>query len=215
MPPALAKDDTLPVTLASFLAIQTAENFAKLTWITHSESAMIGYNILRNEEEDEDTAIRINKEFIAANNVSTSSTYTYIDNETELNVTYYYWLQSNDLAGASELFGPVKIKIGENNDTPELVLPTKSGLQQIYPNPFNPSTTVSFYLTEAGNVKLKVYNIKGQLINEVIRGSYEKGFHNVVWNGKDAKGQDCSSGLYFFRMETTAGSQVLKGILMK
>lgn len=213
--PALAKDDTLPVTLASFLAIQTAENFAKLTWITHSESAMIGYNILRNEEEDEDTAIRINKEFIAANNVSTSSTYTYIDNETELNVTYYYWLQSNDLAGASELFGPVKIKIGEDNDTPELVLPTKSGLQQIYPNPFNPSTTVSFYLTEAGNVKLKVYNIKGQLINEVIRGSYEKGFHNVVWNGKDAKGQDCSSGLYFFRMETTAGSQVLKGILMK
>lgn len=208
-------DQTLPVTLSSFMAVQTADNYAELTWVTHSESGIIGYDVLRSEVEDEELAIRVNSQIIQANNEATSNTYTFTDAETEMDATYYYWLRSSEFDGSSAMFGPVNIKIGQENDTPEIVIPTKTVLRNIYPNPFNPSTTVNFYMDEADDVKINVFNVKGQLINKITEDRFGEGFHNVVWNGKDLNGNDCSSGIYFFRMETKTENQMIKGILLK
>ena len=120
----------------------------------------------------------------------------------------------NEFDGSASFHGPYRIRIEENNNQ-SVVIPLKTTLRSVYPNPFNPTTSVSFYMEHAENIKINIYNIKGQLITNLIHDSFAKGFHNVMWNGKDTNGNDCASGVYFFRMETRSDVQTIKGILMK
>ena len=69
-----------------------------------------------------------------------------------------------------------------------------------YPNPFNPNTTIDFYLPEPGDVTLEVFNIKGQRVKTLINEHKETGSHNIVWNGTDQNGRFVSSGVYFYRL---------------
>lgn len=82
--------------------------------------------------------------------------------------------------------------------TPGLITRLKTN----YPNPFNPTTTISFDLAEAGKAKLSIYNIKGQLVKVLVEDNFTPGSYNVVWNGKDSRNQNVSSGVYFYRLET-------------
>ncbi len=81
------------------------------------------------------------------------------------------------------------------SDTPE-----QYGLAQNYPNPFNSSTRISFHLKEAAVIKLNVFDGTGRSVrilrNEIMRA----GRHNVVWNGKNKRGMDVASGVYFYRL---------------
>ena len=108
-------DPPLPVTLTSFTAIQTAENLAQINWTTQSESGLLGYNIYRNDEENHNNSIILNPTLIIPTNSPYSHDYSYIDTEVEFEQTYYYWLESIELDGDNELFGPVSIFI-ENPD---------------------------------------------------------------------------------------------------
>jgi len=74
-------------------------------------------------------------------------------------------------------------------------------LQQNYPNPFNPETNISYSIVDNGLVELSIYNIKGQLVKNLVRSSENSGEHNVVWNGKDSAGKKVSSGLYFYKLK--------------
>jgi len=89
-------------------------------------------------------------------------------------------------------------------------LPERAVLSEAYPNPFNPETTISFTLPEAGFVTLGVYNIAGQKVAELYRGMAQSGFHSYVWNGASQ-----SSGVYFYRLQAGDVSQVKKMILTK
>ena len=82
-----------------------------------------------------------------------------------------------------------------------------------YPNPFNPSTTISYTLPESSQVSLDIYNVKGQLVRRLISGVQNRGQHHVVWNGKDVNGNLCSSGFYFYRISTPE-ARISKKILM-
>lgn len=84
-----------------------------------------------------------------------------------------------------------------------------------YPNPFNPSTTISFIAPQAELTKLSVFNIKGQLVNTLHNGMLSKGYHSFVWNGLDERGTAIGSGVYFVRAEMNGISQTHKMILMK
>jgi hypothetical protein len=84
-----------------------------------------------------------------------------------------------------------------------------------YPNPFNPSTTIAFSIPHTGNVKLCVYNIKGQKVKELLNTEMEKGHHKIVWEGKDKNNRSVSSGIYFFRLESGGQASVRKAMLMK
>lgn len=209
------EDQTLPVTLSSFMAVQTSENFAQITWTTESETGLLGYNVFRNELREEDTAYRVNANLIEAENNSVGSSYSYLDEEVEPNTTYYYWLQINEFDGSVSFAGPYQIRIEPDNNSSDVVTPGSTTLNGIYPNPFNPTAAVSFYMGQEDNITLNVYNMKGQLITNLATEKFAEGFHNVVWNGKDANGRDCASGIYFFRMETKSDVQTIKGILMK
>ncbi|MFA7056992.1 MAG: GLUG motif-containing protein [Candidatus Cloacimonadales bacterium] len=208
-------DSTLPVTLTSFMAIQTAENYAQITWTSESESSLIGYNVYRNEIDEQGTAIKANRVIIEATNSTLTSSYCFVDENVVVNTTYYYWLQVNEFDGSVNFHGPYQVRIDANYDNEPIVIPTKTTLRNIYPNPFNPSTSVSFFMDKAEVVKLNVYNVRGQLVTNLAQSKFDQGFHNVVWNGEDMKGNACASGIYLFRMESEHNVQIVKGILMK
>jgi len=107
------------------------------------------------------------------------------------------------------------ISYRDQEDAVENVASVKTTLNGNYPNPFNPSTTIHYSLGEAGNVKISLYNIKGQLVRVLINETKEAGHHTVVWNGDDSRAKKVSSGIYFYRMETKASSYVKKMLLIK
>ena len=94
-------------------------------------------------------------------------------------------------------------------------IPTEFELSQNYPNPFNPSTTITFAVPEASEVKLAIYNLRGQLIQTLHSGPIAAGQHSVVWNGNDFRGAKVASGVYVYRLEAKDLVMTKKLVLMK
>ena len=87
-----------------------------------------------------------------------------------------------------------------------------------FPNPFNPTTTISYQLPENSEVELAIYNLKGQKVKQLVSnsaGQLSAGQHSVVWNGKDDNGKSVSSGIYFYKLKTGNYEQTRKMILIK
>jgi peptidase C10-like protein/Spi protease inhibitor/flagellar hook capping protein FlgD len=89
-----------------------------------------------------------------------------------------------------------------------------------YPNPFNPTTTISFSLTTelTENTELIIYNLKGQKVKNlpvILSLSKDKGIHTVIWNGTDDSGKTVSSGIYFYKLKAGKFEQIKKMILLK
>lgn len=95
------------------------------------------------------------------------------------------------------------------------IVPPEFTLGQNYPNPFNPTTTISYQLPEAGQVRLDIYNVRGQLVRTLIDAEMKAGSYSIVWNGKDKTGQNMASGIYFYRLSSQSGTLVRKMFLLK
>lgn len=93
----------------------------------------------------------------------------------------------------------------------------RSFLLKNYPNPFNPSTTISFYLAEgAGKTKLiKIYNALGQLVAVFDVSDYAAGYHSIRFDGVDFSGKPLPSGLYFARLQVGDDVSTLRLLLQK
>jgi parallel beta-helix repeat protein len=88
--------------------------------------------------------------------------------------------------------------------------PVKFILFKNYPNPFNPSTTIKYYLPNSGNTHITIYNITGQKIATLVDKNEIAGEHSILWNSTGL-----SSGLYFARMESSGQSQTIKLMLLR
>ncbi len=88
-------------------------------------------------------------------------------------------------------------------------------LENNYPNPFNPSTTIAFSLAKPGRASLVIYNLKGQVVNRLVNGDLNAGIHHAVWNGKDSNNRSVASGMYFYRLESGDYVATRKMLLMK
>jgi hypothetical protein len=88
-------------------------------------------------------------------------------------------------------------------------------LGSISPNPFNPTAKIAFTLAKKADVKIKIYNAKGQLIKTLVNKEMSAGAHNVIWNGKNSKNNDAASGVYFIRMNTNDSQHIKKALLLK
>jgi hypothetical protein len=73
----------------------------------------------------------------------------------------------------------------------------------IYPNPFNPSTTLSYQLPQDAAVRLEVYDLIGRKVRSLVDESKSAGYYRVVWNGRDETGRDVASGVYLYRFSAT------------
>lgn len=205
--PVIVLGPTLPVELSSFSAILTAQNFVKLTWVTESETNMNGYNVFRNETADYSAATHIG--YTASTNSSTQHVYSLTDNEVETNNTYYYWLECVDFNGTSTLYGPQYVTV-VGNDVPNL--PTATALKNAYPNPFKTNTTIAVDVKEGENATVTIYNILGQA---VMTYRVPAGSHNLNWNGRDSKGNNCGSGIYFYKLSSPTMNQTKKMVIVK
>jgi len=83
--------------------------------------------------------------------------------------------------------------------------PARFSMSQNAPNPFNSNTTVRFLLPEAGQVRLAVYDLTGDVVRTLIDGHVAAGFHQVAWDGTDAVGRKVASGVYFCRLTGSKG----------
>jgi len=84
-----------------------------------------------------------------------------------------------------------------------------------YPNPFNPSTDISFILPQSAHVRLDVFNIAGRRVATLVDGRLESDEHQIHWDGRDESGQPVSSGIYFYRLESDGISLSRKMLLLK
>ncbi len=205
-------DETLPVTLSSFMAIPNISNqTVDINWTSESEQNMIGYHIHRAEVADLSLANIISSTIIPAYNTSLTHNYSHIDNEVELDTNYYYWLQSIEYNGTN-FHGPVNVRIDGEGDVPSL--PNSTELVSIYPNPFNGnnSTNICVRVKENEVSDLSIYNLKGQLVrkDKILAGN-----HTIKWNGLDNYGKACSNGIYFIKMKSATYSKTSKVLLLK
>jgi hypothetical protein len=135
------------------------------------------------------------------------------------NFAYVIWADGRT-GGKTEILGLYAQKLNNeagngvnDNNAPQV---GNFSLNQNHPNPFNPSTTISFALTKnTPALELNIYNLKGQLVKTMFNGSLEKGNHSLVWDGRDEKGASVSSGVYFYRLSDGTDSQQRKMLLMK
>ncbi len=74
-------------------------------------------------------------------------------------------------------------------------------LNPAYPNPFNPRTSLSFSLKDAAQVDLSIYNLKGEKVATLASGQYPRGTHDFTWAGKNTRGRQVASGVYFARLK--------------
>ncbi|MCE5272952.1 T9SS type A sorting domain-containing protein [bacterium] len=97
-------------------------------------------------------------------------------------------------------------------------LPKAFSLSQNQPNPFNPSTTISYTIPEGAEplkVNLSVFNMRGQLVNCLVDRDQAAGTYSVNWDGRGSDGRSVASGVYFYRIQAGKYSQVRKMIILK
>jgi len=95
------------------------------------------------------------------------------------------------------------------------IVPAKIVLKQNYPNPFNMTTSIEYTLAESGDVKLKVYDMQGRLIETLVEGYQVAGTKTINWQGKNREGIDVASGVYFYQLQTNHSKTGKKMILLK
>lgn len=141
-------------------------------------------------------------------NSSEQNNYEFIDKGVEIGTTYFYKLADIDYNGELTMHGPVSVTVSP--------MPTEFVLEQNFPNPFNPATTINFALPEANEVTLAIYTTTGQLVRTLVRGQVSAGNHSVSWNALDDSGARVASGVYLYTLKTSSGVlQKKKLILMK
>lgn len=94
-------------------------------------------------------------------------------------------------------------------------LPRKYALHQNYPNPFNPNTTLSFILSEASLVTIRVYDMKGKVVKTLVNGQRKVGYNTTSWNAKNERNNPVSAGVYLYTIEAGEFRQTNKMILLK
>lgn len=94
-------------------------------------------------------------------------------------------------------------------------MPEVFALNANYPNPFNPTTTISYDLPAKSHVRLTVFNAAGQIVAQLVDAEQAAGSYRVSWNGTNLSGAVVPSGIYFYRVEGDGFAKTMKMTLMK
>ena len=97
----------------------------------------------------------------------------------------------------------------------EQSLPRPFAQRPVYPNPFNPKTTLGFSLPRTSHVSLDIFDLKGRLVRRLVDESFAPGMHEVTWNGLDDSGHPVSTGIYFSRLRAADFTQTRKMTLVR
>ncbi|HCY74960.1 MAG TPA: hypothetical protein DHV28_03495 [Ignavibacteriales bacterium] len=189
----------LPVELTSFSA-SVINNSVVLNWITATELNNYGFEI---EKTSSLTAIPVweNIGFVNGNG-TTSSPSIYTFNDTKVTAgKYLYRLKQIDNNGSYKYSNEIEV---------DFSLPNKYELEQNFPNPFNPITTIKYQIPVSGIVTLTVFNTLGQEVLQLVNGLQQAGIHEVKFDGTNL-----TSGIYFYQLESGTFNQIRKLVLIK
>lgn len=95
------------------------------------------------------------------------------------------------------------------------LLPAEISLEQNYPNPFNPSTIISYTLPKQDHVQIKIFDVLGSEVLNLIDEQKPAGKYSILWNGVDNNGKQVTSGIYFYTIRTKEFKKTKKMVLIK
>lgn len=194
-------DKELPVELVGFEAI-ASDNSITLRWNTASEQNVDYYSIERSNGSAWDEITRVN----SLGDSPAGHEYTYVDASVMPGTVYSYRLTNHDLGGAVNVFEQI-VTASATRSAAEI---TEYELYQNFPNPFNPATSISYNLPDAGLVRLTIFDMLGREIAVLVDGSRSAGLHTVEFNAAGL-----STGTYFYQLTAGDFSAVRKLMLVK
>ncbi len=113
-----------------------------------------------------------------------------------------HYIQKIDL---SDYVGVTEYEINQP-DVPYLV--------RVYPNPFNPTTTISFSIPEESKIEIAIYNLKGQKVKQLVNDKLVEGQHSIIWNSEDDTDKKVASGIYFYKLSVNGKTEAVKKCLL-
>ncbi|MCK9425814.1 MAG: YCF48-related protein [Ignavibacteriaceae bacterium] len=185
-----------PVELMSFSST-IADNKVNLIWKTATEKNNSGFDIERKLESKNWTKIGFVK---GQGSTTEASTYTFVDTPNK-NGKISYRLKQVDFDGSYTYSDAIQV---------DLTIPVEFSLAQNYPNPFNPVTTINYSLAARSKVELKVYNILGKQVMNLVNQTQEAGNYKVEFDASKL-----ASGVYFYELNAGQFSAKKKMVLLK
>ncbi|MDZ7270725.1 MAG: GEVED domain-containing protein [candidate division KSB1 bacterium] len=199
-------DGQVPVEMNLLKAIAYNDR-VKIQWVTQSETENLGFSVMRAVHEAGPYE-RITSSLIpGAGTTQVMHSYEYVDRTVTAGQTYYYKVVDVDLKGNVGEHGPVAATVPR---TPE-----RFELEQNFPNPFNPVTTIGFRLPTDSRVQVKIYNLMGRLVRTLVDGAMNSGRHEVRWDGTDDYGVVMPTGTYLCVMEAEGMRMTKKLVFAK
>lgn len=189
-------DQPLPVELSSF-TVNILGNYIQLLWSTETEKNNYGFEVQRKIENSDWIAIGFINGY---GNSNSPKEYSFKDNRLIGGSKFQYRLKQIDNDGQFEYSDVVEAEL----------VPTEFALYQNYPNPFNPSTTIRYQLPKESKVVIKIYNVLGSEVMELLNEQKEAGIYEVEFNA-----ETLSSGTYVYKIASDNFVQTKKMILLK
>ena len=172
---------------------------ALVHWVISQPHAHAGFHVWRQEAGQE--RVRV-----SASLLSGQSVYDFVDPQPPVGPVDY-WLQELRTDGSEQWYGPAHME--------GALVPAGLRLAQNHPNPFNPRTTFSFSLLEAGRAVLAIYDVRGARVATLVDADLPAGEQSVEWTGLGRDDTPLPSGVYFARLETAAGVRTVKATLAR
>jgi hypothetical protein len=200
----------LPIELLSFGASMVPKsNDLKLSWTTATEVNNYGFFVQRSLSAT-DGFVDLSGNFIRGNGTTLApQNYEWIDRNVS-GGPYYYRLKQVDLDGSVAFYGPIKGAVGVESGIENAGGPSSFALDQNWPNPFNPATTISFQVPSSSGVSLKVYDLVGREVATLVDEVKPAGMYTVRFDGTGL-----ASGTYVYRMEAGSFVATKKLVLVK
>ena len=194
-------EEALPVELSSFKA-NFKGNKIQLLWRTETEVNNYGFEIQRKQtgnSKGTDTWEKIG--FVQGyGNSNSPKEYSFLDEKPFCGNKNLYRLKQIDNDGQFAYSDEVEVDI----------LPSIFALEQNYPNPFNPVTKIRYQIPQKENVTLKIFNSLGEEVKTLLDESKEPGYYEIEFNG-----ENLSSGIYFYRMQSGTNISTKKMVIIK
>ncbi len=173
-----------------------------IQWTSESETANLGYNILRSSSKNGDY-VAVNQEIIPGSGDSQHPhSYQFTDESVEPGAVYFYLLEDIDYQGHRTAHGPQSVAV--------LSAPETFCLEQNYPNPFNGETRIDYQLKQDGVVDLSIYNLLGQKIRTLVAQTMQAGAYSIRWDGRNEQQLPVPSGIYLYILQTDGFKQSRK-----
>jgi hypothetical protein len=209
-------DNSLAVTLSLFEGKVVPEGI-RLHWRTESELMTRGFILMRKTSSD--SVFRTIADYSSSPALRGQGTsnrpvdYHYLDQAVHPEETYTYRLIEEEMNG--NRIHLKECQVVYSSEVYQSLLPRRFEVKHAYPNPFNPTVSLTYAIPRANRVEIRVFDINGRLIRTLVDAQQKAGWYTVEWDGRNELGKGVSSGMYIVRVQAGFDSHTQKVLLLK